>query len=332
MTASFRVSASTRRILGTLAWFLIIVVISFGAAGLVTGMNHQGGAADHTELTFAGDAKVTPLLDHAEGDLVSLADQVEALGTQARGALAALNGANASTVDAAMAEGDRLVTDLASRTAALRQELGVIPYVGTPGAALAVSGAVDARHTALVAALDATDGLDLQWARLSVGSVAASRMSAILAEHDRLAGMAALRGRQARYKDAATFLDGADAQIAAARALRDQLANTVDVSVLDEWLDRNATYDKALRNLYVQISKVGRKTTDGLLKAIAEEKAAAARLPPDTRGLVIIMAEIGRGGMNGAVIAIEEARGKLSAAIDAADADPSSDPGASPGP
>jgi adenosylcobinamide amidohydrolase len=49
-------------------------------------------------------------------------------------------------------------------------------------------------------------------------------------------------------------------------------------------------------------------------------------LPPDTRGLVVIMADIGRGGMNGAVITIEEAKGKLSAALDADTASPSDSP------
>ena len=168
-----------------------------------------------------------------------------------------------------------------------------------------------------MAALDATAGLDVAWKRLTLGSVAASRMSAYLAEHDRLVGLAATRGRQARYKDALTFIAKAEDQLTAAKALRNQLANTVDVSVLDEWLSRNGDYDVALKNLYKAISTVGGKVTGAVRDAIAAEKAAKARLPPDTRGLVIIMAEIGRGGMNGAVIAIEQTRGKLDSAIDA---------------
>ena len=80
------------------------------------------------------------------------------------------------------------------------------------------------------------------------------------------------------------------------------------MTVLDQWLDRNAAYDRALRDLYTVIPKVGSRVTDAVRKAIAAEQAAKDRLPPDTRGLVVIMAEIGRGGMNGAVIAIEEAR------------------------
>ena len=62
--------------------------------------------------------------------------------------------------------------------------------------------------------------------------------------------------------------------------------------------------------LYTEISKVGKKVTAATQAAVKAEAAARARLPPDTRGLVIIMSEIGRGGMNGAVIAIEEARGQ----------------------
>jgi hypothetical protein len=110
-------------------------------------------------------------------------------------------------------------------------------------------------------------------------------------------------------------LDDADATIDASRTLRNQLANSVDVTVLDEWLNRNATYDKALRGLYLAYSRVGNVVTDALRDAIAAEAEARRNLPPDTRGLVVIMAEIGRGGMNGAVIAIEEARGRLTAAL-----------------
>ncbi|HEY6014831.1 MAG TPA: hypothetical protein VIU37_12520, partial [Candidatus Limnocylindrales bacterium] len=135
----------------------------------------------------------------------------------------------------------------------------------------------------------------------------------------------------ARYDDALTLLDQADAAIAQARRLRDQLSNTVDVPVLDQWLDRNAAYDKALRELYKVISKVGSRVTDAVRKAIAAEQAAKEKLPPDTRGLVVIMAEIGRGGMNGAVIAIEEARAKLIDAI-AAGNPAASGPGSTGGP
>lgn len=315
-----------RRILGSILWLALIAAIALGAAGIVTGMDHPPGSAGRTDITAAGDADVTAKLDAAETDLSRLADTVEALGTQARGALAALNGTDSTAGEAAIAEGDRLVAEVIERTAKLRDELAHVPYVGSRTAGLSVSDGVVARHAALVSALDATDGLDTAWARLSAGSVAATKMAGYLAEHDRLIGEAVGKGRLAKYDEANALIDQAAAQITAARALRDELARTVDVTVLDEWLTRNGDYDVALKNLYTAIKKVGKKVTDATRAAVKAEAAARARLPPDSRGLIIIMADIGRSGMNEAVIGIEQARGKLTDALEAADPSPSGAP------
>jgi hypothetical protein len=303
------------RLVHRLGWLAIIVIIAFGGAGIATGMNHPPGSAGQLELTAAGDAEVSLRLDSAAAELAALADDVEALGSEARGALGALNGQDSKGAEAAIAAGDEIVARILARTTAIRRELAEIPYVGTPTAGLRLSEPVIARHMALVSALDATDGLDRDWLRLSVGSVTATRMSNLLAEHDRLMNLAAERGRVARYSDAIKRINEAAAQLDAARALRDQLANTVDVSVIDDWIARNADYDDALRDLYRKIPTVGKKVTKSVRAAVEAEAEARARLPPDTRGLVLIMADIGRGGMNGAVIAIEETRGALADAL-----------------
>jgi hypothetical protein len=321
-----------RSLLAGAAWLTIIVVIALGAAGIVGAMDHPPGTAARAELTAAGDAEVTPLLDAADTNLSALADQVDALGAQARGALAAMNGSDPTAGDAAIKNGDVVVADVIARTAALRDQLAAVPFVGSPDAGLTLSDAVVARQAALVAALDATDGLDVAWARLTSGSVAATRMSVLLAKHDSLAAAAADRGVHARYADAIKLLDQARAQISAAKALRNDLVATVDVTVLDQWLSRNDDYDIALRKLYVEISKVGPRVTAATRAAVKAEAATRARLPADRRGLEIIMAEIGRGGMNRAVIAIEEARAKLADALDNGTAAPSGQPGASDGP
>ena len=314
------------RTLGGVVWLALIFVIALGAAGIVTGMDHPPGSAGRTDISAAGDAVVNARLDAATADLSTLADTVQALGTQARGALAALNGTDEAATGTAISKGDQLVAEVIDRTTRLRDELAKVPYVGTPTAGLTVSDEVIARHAALVAALDATDGLDADWARLSAGSVAATKMGGYLAQHDALIGQAVANGRLARYDAAIALIDKAAQQITAARAERDELAKTVDVSVLDEWLNRNGDYDVALKNLYTAIKKVGKKVTDSTRQAVKAEAAARARLPPDSRGLVIIMADIGRAGMNEAVIGIEEARGKLTDAIDAATASPSGQP------
>ena len=321
-----------RSFIGGVIWVAIIVIIALGAAGLVTALDHPPGSDGRTDLTTPGDAEVTPQLDAAEAAFAALADQVDALSTQARAALAALNGADPNAGEAAIEHGDQLVSGIITRTDLLRRALADVPYVGTPEAGLTVSDAVVARHAALVAALDATDGLDLAWTRLTTGSVAATTMSRLLAEHDRLIVAAADRGINAKYASAIKVIDQAKAQIAAARALRDQLSATVDVSVLDEWLTRNETYDVALQNLYTALSKVGTKITKETRAAVAAEAEARALLPPDTRGLVVIMSEIGQGGMSRAVIAIEEARAKLADALEAGTAAPSDEPASTDGP
>ena len=69
----------------------------------------------------------------------------------------------------------------------------------------------------------------------------------------------------------------------AAHAARDRLANTVDVSTLDQWLERNETYDAALRALY-KLRPEGRQAghqaaEGGDRRREGRPGAAAARTP-----------------------------------------------------
>jgi hypothetical protein len=304
-----------RRVGIVIVWLALVVAIALGAAGLVTGADHLPATGARPELTWTHDEEATAALDAVVAELQALADDVAALGVQARGALAALNGTEISTVEAAIAEGDTILDRIRAETTDLHLALARIPYLARTDTRLLVGDAVVARHDRLLAALDGTADLQGSWVRLTTGSIAAVRLSTLLADHDKIVTDAAALGRAARYQDAIKRLRDADDTIDAARTLRNQLANTVDVSVLDEWLDRNAAYDLALRNLYAAYARVGEKVTEELRDARAAEAAARENLPPDARGLVVIMAEIGRGGMNGAVIAIEEVRGRLTAAL-----------------
>ena len=56
--------------------------------------------------------------------------------------------------------------------------------------------------------------------------------------------------------------------------------------------------------------------TDPVRKAFDGERAARAQLPRDTQALVVIMSDIAQGGLNQAVISIEQARGALGEALD----------------
>lgn len=307
-----------RSLLSAILWLVAVVAIALGAAGLATAMDAPPTGGDRPELTTRGDAVVTPALDAIETDLLALSADVDALGTQARGALAALVGSDLENVDRAVAAGDALLVEITARVARIGVALGEVPLVGTPEAAYQVSAAVLDRHERLAEAVTVVDGLQGAWARLTVGSVAATRLSGLLMTHVDAVLAAAEQGRDADYAAAVETLDAADGAIADARRLRDVLAATVDVTVLDEWLDRNEAYDVALRGLYQALDDVGGRVTKAVREAIDAEKQAKDRLPPDSRGMVLIMSEIGRGGMNEAVIAIEQARGRLADALEPA--------------
>lgn len=297
-------------------WLVAAVLISLGAAGIVTVANPTPSSAQRAELTWAGDRAIAPALDAATADLQQIAADVEQLGLEGRAALASLVATDVDGLTAAVDRGAVLVDEIADATSALRGQLAAMPGTG-PQAALTLSPATIERHARIGSALDSTDELPGAWARLTSGSIAAARLTTVLAEHDRSSAAAALRGSAGDYADALAQLDASDRLITEARALRDQLANTVDVSTLDEWIGRNAAYDAALRDLYAALDRSNGRVTTAVRKAFAAEQAARQRLPPDTRGLTVIMAEVARGGLNQAVIAVEQARGELDRAVDA---------------
>lgn len=324
-------SDGVRRVGGAVVWVLLVLAIALGAAGLVTATPSSVLPAARPELTGIVDAQVMRELDAVEVDLAALAADVDALGTQGRGALSGLVNGRQSTVDAAVRAGDALLVTIGAKAMAIRARMEAAPYVGGPAADLHVSPAVQARYARLLGGVDAVEDLDASWAGLTSGAVTASKVSASLAEHDRLVGLAAERGRAARYKDAVGYLTQAAEQLEIAQGLRTELAKTVDVTTLDQWLERNTTYDQALRSLYIAVNKVGGRVTQAVRDAIAAEKEARRRLPPDSRGLIVIIGEIGRGGMNSAVIAIEEAKAQLADALAPAPSpSPSTEPSAAP--
>jgi hypothetical protein len=320
---------ATRPAAAATVWVVAVIVIALGAAGLVAAMSPGADRPVVPGLTYKNDAAVTARLDAAEDDLRALADDVDALGTQARGALASMINGQPETVEAAIAKGNELLVQIADRSKAIQADLASVPFVREPDADLHLSPEVRHRYARLVPAPSATAGLDSAWDTLTVGAAAAGRLSAQLAEHDRLVGVAAEQGRAAKYKAAIATLDKAAATIKQSRAARDRLSATVDVTVLDQWLDRNESYDQALSALYKALSSVGGKVTDKVRKAIADEKAARALLPPDARGLVIIMADIGRGSLNKAVIDIEGAKAALSDVLEPVE-QPSDEPSGAP--
>ena len=315
-----------RRWFAPLAWLLAAVVIALGSAGIAGGLDHLPSTGARPELTYGADRAIAPGLDAATVDLRALSDQVDALAGQGRDALTALVARDTPGLQAAIGAGEAQIVTIQASARELRDRLAALPGLDAAAAAAArYSPTTLARYATLVAALPAVDALDDDWARLAAGSVPATELTANLAAHDEIAGQAVRQGAAGKYAAAIRTLALATAQLAAARTVRDQLASRVDTSTLDTWIDRNATYDAAVGDLWAAVLASPTRVTDAVRTAAAREKTAKAQLPQDTSALVVILGDVARGGLNQAVIAIEEARGRLLDAFAAAAAQASPD-------
>jgi hypothetical protein len=311
-----RIRELTRNTLAVVIWLAAATAIALGTAGIVAGMDAPAAdGSDRTGRTGRGDAVVGASLDEVEAQMRDLSGAIGSLYEQARVILASLASNEVEPVDTATAMGTALVADIEARTERIQEALDAVPIVGTQAAEYELSPATGERYASYLGGLASTRGVTEAWTRLTVASLSANRMSTLLAAHDEAVVAAAAEGRKAAYDRALEHLDGADAAIADARTLRDSLAATVDVTTLDEWLDRSGAYDVALRALYVAVRRADGRITDAVRAAMAKEQAAKARLPPDTRSLVLIMSDIGRGGMNASAIEIEQAHADLEEAL-----------------
>ena len=295
---------------------LLAIGYAFGGAGILALAAHPPGTPARAELTWAGDERLRPGLNAAASDLAHIAAETDELGVLARGALALVATADASTLATTIEQGTADAASIGRASITLRQTLESMPG-DAPTDTLLHSQATLERRAAILRALELTGHLDTDWARLRSGALVALRLVDLLQAHDAQVAVAAAAGRDQKYLEAIGAIRSATSILDAATLLRDQIANAADVTTLDEWLRRNHRYDVALTGLYKALLASLGQVTEDVRSAYREEKAARAELPPDTRALVVIIADVARGGLNQAVIAIEQARGQLSLALGA---------------
>ena len=304
-----------RSVVAGLIWVVLALVIAAGIAGIAATMNRTPGTDAREELTWQGDRDSEASLDGATGDLQTLSDRVDDLGATARDALVHVTSGDLDKLETAIANGTLQLDAVDKATTDLRVALVSVPHAGADWA-LHVSGGQHLRYAELEQTANLTAGLETDWAAFTGRALDAATMRNLLALHDEQTAAAASEGTAGRYQAALDRLAASDATIAKARALRDSLAKTSDVATLTNWIDRNAAYDVALRRLYRALIESKGRVTDPVRKAFDDERAAHAQLPKDTQALVVIMSDIAQGGLNQAVISIEEARGALSEALD----------------
>ncbi len=296
-------------------WAVIAALIAIGTAGMIAATEHPAGTDARPELTWDGDQAATPALDVATTELAQLSNAVDGLASTARRSLTDIVGGDVQALSDTIDAGTAQVTEVKTQTTQLTAALERVPGVGDDAALRLSPGVID-RYAALASTQGLTDGLETDWLAFTGRAVGAARLTGLLTRHDQETAAAARAGAAGHYQRALTLLDAPDATLVEALRLRDDLASSTDVSTLSDWLDRNGAYDAALRNLYQSLVDAKGRVTNRVRKAFAQEATARDQLPTDTRALVVIMGDLARGGLNQAVISIEQARGALAAALD----------------
>jgi len=295
-----------------LAWLAAVLLIAVGVAGVATAAAPVPDQEHRPELYARAEAALAPGLAAIRMDLEALQTQAERLATASRRTLVDLAARDADALNADLDEGDAIVLEVGALATRVDAALRALPY-GVASDRLGPR--MQARLAAVAGAVDAVRPLAGDWGRLSGAAVPAITITSHLERHDVTAFEATQEGAAGRYAAALERLAAATAELDAAGVIRDRLAQSVDASTLDSWMERNRSYDTALIRLYTALEASPDHASPEVRAAFAEVEAAQRLLPPDTRALIVIIGDLAQGGLNQAAIAVEEARGALAAAV-----------------
>jgi hypothetical protein len=312
-SAPVRITSSLGRAVGGVLWGLLLAVLAASAAGLAGVVWHAPGSPSRAELTYARDAELGARLDTAKVDLEQIAADVERLAVEAKAALENVSSADPTLLEATLGRGDAIAASIEARSASLRAATTDLP--GTePDAAMRYSNAVLVRRSAILAAIEASSGLAGSWQTVAARARDTARLTALITQHDTTVVNAIQHGLNGKYKDAVDTIDEALAVMTTIKDLRARLV-AGDDTILDEWIERTGNYDVALQHLYGALVKSKGKVTIEVQSARREERDAFDQLPPDRRTILVIIGEVARNGLIQAVVAIDEAHGRLDEAL-----------------
>ena len=301
-------------------WTVLFAVFAAGAAGLIAQGSHPPGSTARGDLTAEGDAALGARLDAATAALESISADVDRLADVAKDALEQIASADPTKLQASLDEGSALAVTIDTNAAALRASLADLPG-DEADAVLHYSNATLVRRAAVLTALDAAAGLNAHWEQVAAKAGEAAGLTALIAQHDGIVVDAAALGRNHHYRQAATTLNDAILAVADVKAQRDKLIADTGQTVLDEWIERCRDYDLALQALYVALDAAGGDPNAVKVQlARAAERRAYEQLPPDRRTIIVIVAEVARGGLTQAVLAIDDTSGRIDDALAAANA------------
>ena len=309
-----RAAFSPGTLVAGLAWTALAAVVALGGAGIVASTIHVPGAPARGELTWTGDQALTLRLDAATRTLAEIAANVDRMADASKAALAAIAAGDSKGLETNLERGNGAAVLISTATLGLRQSLAGLPGDG-PDAALQFSNPVLVRRAEILAAMDAALTLAESWSEVTGRSIDAGRVTGLLQQHEQIVFDASRLGFNKQYADAIAKIETAKITLADIASLRNAIVPTGDITILDEWLDRHSRYDTALENLYIALMRSKSRNTLAVQAAVRDEKAARELLPKDNRAIVVIVAQLAQGGLNQAVLAINDAQGRIERAL-----------------
>ena len=307
------IARSIAGLLRGLGWILLLVVLAASGAGLAGLAWHAPGSAARAELTYVGDARLGARLDSAQAALEAIDSDVQQLATEAKAALGDVASADPTRLDAGLERGNAIAASIDDKSRVLHLSLGDLPGDETD-AVIRYSNATLVRRAAVLAAIEAASGLASSWQSVAARAGDTSRLTGLISEHDSTVLEGTQHGVDSEFKSAVSSVDDALAVMAQIEALRNRLLAPGD-TVLDEWIQRTKAYDLALQHLYAALVKSKGALTIDVQSARREERDAFDQLPPDRRTIVLIVSEVTRNGLTQAVLAIDDASGRLDDAL-----------------
>jgi hypothetical protein len=313
-SAPSRTRRSIGRLVRGVSWTVLLAVLAASGAGLAGLAWHAPGSGARAELTYAGDTALGARLESATTELRAIAADVAALADEAKTALEEVASMDPSRLQASLDRGRALATRIDATARALDAALADLPG-DEPDAALHYSNPVLVRRAAVLAAIEAARGLAAHWQTVSLRASETGNLVALINAHDTTVLDATESGRNSRFGEAAAKVEEALAIIVTIEGLRGRLIAGTEETVLDEWIERTRAYDLALRTLYLALQRSKGRITIEVQSARREERIAFDNLPPDRRTILVIISEVTRGGLTQAVVAIEDAHGRVDEAL-----------------
>ncbi len=326
-TRTPRVTLGSEWLRRRLLWTTVLVLVALGGAGLASAVDRPHTQAARPELGYVTDERAAPWLAEMLAQLEELEDEVVELAAAARRVFVGVSALRPAEVAAGVVSGDEISEGLGNVLGPLAATRAMPPAgVETWRLGEAQRQRLARIDTAIAEASD----LPGVWRAMAEQTGPAMELITALRDHDEAAAAALAAGRGGEWERAVGQLEQAQPHLDAAAAARDELLSIRTAPMLDELIAGHRAHDEALLALYRHLADTGSLDDPEAAELRRQVEQARMPLPTPTATLQAVVAEAAGQSLSQRLAAIEEARGSITAALDAAEEQPPDATEASP--